>query len=276
MNKREGWPLAAAKLCNPLPSGFLSRLPGEKVFLARDGLIPLLRFFSRTPAPPKTYRGELVIHRDWLAFVPVRWRARCRLYRIGARSSPGQAESPPRVRAVFAYQFSQLYCSAPCLEERAGAYAKSRALKKALFGGAPLALLEHGEPSMRYELKAHSTFGSLFGSAPTPMSLNELKHFTDLRDALALDFNERLHCSDDANLHLLFSRGAIDPLAPPAKSSEQFERVSPFHGYYLSNFTGQEARFWEHAEWGALERFLKSSSPDWATNFALDRRKLFP
>jgi hypothetical protein len=276
MNNREGWHKAAAKLRSPLPSGFLSRIPREKIFLARDGLIPLLRFFSRYPAPPKTYRGELLVHRDWGAFVPSRWRARCRLYRIGSRASPGLPKEQTRTRAVMAFQFSRYYCSETFLEERAGAYKKSRVLQAALRGGPPLGIFEHGEPNMGFELKAHHSLSQLFGRRATPVSLAELKHFTNLRDAYALDFNERFHCSDDANLHLLLSRGAVDPLEPLVKAKEHFERVSLYHGYFLSTFTGREARFWENAERDAMRRFLKSASRDWAASFALDRRKLFP
>lgn len=241
---------------SPVPLVWLSRLRStavlkkEKSWLARDGLVPLIHFFKDQPRPPAGFTGRVLIHEDWGHFVPRAWRPRCAGYRLTPLPTTREQLSPaptPR-RWVTIARVCRQFCSSPHLRATLAALPRRHDLLTGYF--------EVGDVTAEYLFEFFGAFRDGFSGKVDHAELFQLRHVTDLRDATVLDLNERLVCADDANLHLLLSRGASLPASPPRRAEETL-RVSAYHGYAVSKLA-QGADFWTDPESAEFLGFLRS------------------
>ena len=93
---------------SPLNPIFLLDLPkaiehvNKESWLVRDGLIPLIWFFTKNPAP-EGFRAKLRIHADFEEYVPEAWRPQVELYRQLAGNDAGyeSRRSPRKVTTLY-------------------------------------------------------------------------------------------------------------------------------------------------------------------------------
>ena len=122
------WP-ATQNYASPLNPIFLLDLPQitkhintnaqKESYLIRDGLIPLIWFFTKNPAPGG-FKSKLYIHADFEEYVPDAWRGQCALYRHLAGNGDGYEARPTDNKIKQIYILGLLapsVCSIPELEQ---------------------------------------------------------------------------------------------------------------------------------------------------------------
>lgn len=241
------WP-AAVEYASPLNPGFLvaqasqGKLPDLPVFLARDGLIPLLWSFARFPEPPRKGGVErLLVAPEWVEWVPLAWRKRVRTYRVVR--SPSLEQSPIR-RVLFTGVIMDTYCTIDglraLLDDVNSLLPKGgvRALEPFIF--APPRLSGYGnEHAHGYFFDFVQTLFESCGRRLQTLDWRRAHAVDDWSGTLVVDLSDRKLCADSYGVHFALSRGAIGledlrgsphQVLPP---SSVFVPHSPYYGVLM-------------------------------------------
>lgn len=289
------WPDMMKNYVSTVPTVFLANVQylsqinhkGGR-WLVRDGLIPLLSFFSRFPKPLENFRSILLIHADCVKFIPKKWLPYCASYVIGSRDTYEFLETMPlsrRTRWVTAAYLSEEFCSIERLRDILIEIKSKSSLSKVRRIGPIMGILDVDPGSPAYAYQFCSLFSSVLKGEFTRTTAHDMAATMDLRDAIFIDLNERLFCADDAFLHLFLSKGAIRYQATPPSSSAEFIRLSPFHGIFVSTLPRDIKDIWDQRELKSLKVFLEtaridarnpslaySDLPHWLRSFATVRK----
>ncbi len=222
----------------------LSALERSPHWIARDGLIPFLSFLSRFPKPEKGFRSKLYIHENWLRFIPAVWQKFCGSYTVGFSPDSELFDKPllleKRNRWITSSYVSPEFCSIEYLEIAMTALRSNAGLIK-LRQRPLLGFFEIGSRSPNYLFPFQRILSANLRGAFATVDYGTMKHYSDFRDAVIIDINERMLCSDDSNIHMMLARGAMLP--EQARRKGLFERLSSFHGYFISELPADLSSF---------------------------------
>jgi hypothetical protein len=213
---------------NPLNGFFVSSVQNMKeleqrpLWLARDGVIPLLFFFNKFKHP-KNLKSKILIREDLLTCVPVNWRAH-----IGSFNIVSVEKKEPK--SIFIYGMnSEALVSVESSDE---ALQDILALQINQLEKVLLYLPSRRFSAKESEHEAAEVLQSIFKK----VSLNaEIVDWADVlphhdwKSTLIVNIQKNTVVSDDWLFHTLLSRGAFVSSAKD-KSKDEFVYFSPFHG----------------------------------------------
>ncbi|MEQ1877999.1 MAG: hypothetical protein ABL958_15255 [Bdellovibrionia bacterium] len=266
---RDVWP-AATEYYSPLNPIFLSekfypaQLNERTIWLARDGLVPLLWFFKRNPKPP-FLKCTILVHEDFAPYVPNAWRPTIGTYRI-------QAEVPAkRVEAktlLVMGSVADSYCSLTGLEdildrlEQRITPERLAKLNKVCFLPVQLHLSANRETFQpAYFLELYRRLGMDF----KPVRFGWIEGQLLLNETIVIDLNEKLVVADNFLMHTALQKGAqYLSLADNLKQSPgRFIRMSPYHGMIVTErLTGRCEIAKDSASEEYFERFERAMRSD--------------
>ncbi len=243
----------------------LEELKASPRWIVRDGLIPLLDFFVKVPAPEKKFRARLFVPAKWREFIPLAWRPFCASYSLRFLPEEEIWEKPQTIRErrrwITAMHLSPGFCSLRNLEQTLANLRADPALSD-LRRRAPVdSYVNIGCVAPEYLFPFQRALHETLRGDISFLDHFSFKHFSDLRDAVVLDLNEQLLCADDAHLHLMLARGAILPGTLPGAEDPAFVRLSPFHGYALAELAPDLKYFFDEFLFVEWSRYLESIPP---------------
>ena len=135
----------------------------------------------------------------------------------------------------------------------------------------------------------YNYFSHFIGTLGGPVKFHQyfdFKHLLNLGDSIILNLNEKLICSDDANLHVLLARGAVLPNADSNKSKpKEFHRLSALHGYAINDLPAGLPNIWDDSNLVKLKAYLELAPaggnvrhgifPDWIWHMVRLRKTYF-
>ncbi len=208
------------------------------IWLARDGLVPLLMFFARHPRPPERWKGRLLIHFSLEGCVPSAWRTVVRPWRLKV----DRKYQVNNKKILFVGLVTDYYCNLGALEKqlefvRDRVKKKSRRLtQKPIF----LVTWHHGvsQGADHYHMKYLLKICEYFGSNLDSMSWSQFMKQDSFEDYLIVDFNDYLVCSDSFIVqHALSYNGALMNVHPAQLeatfSAAEYFPLSFYHGFEI-------------------------------------------
>ena len=245
---KEFWPVGG-DYYSPLNPIFVaerfhpSKMNERAVWLARDGLVPLLWFFKLNPEPG-VFRSRILIHEDFSPFVPEAWRPRMGTYRLSMDAET--ARSIPRTLLVTGL-ISDSYCSLSGLqdildrlEERISSEQLAK-LNKVCFLPVQLHLSANRQSfQAAYFVELFKRCGTSFQS----VEWGWIEGQPVFTDTIIVDMNEMLLCADNFIIHMALQKGAeYLPLTGQGNTvGGNFVRLSPYHGVVIKDsLTGRFA-----------------------------------
>ncbi|MBI3555801.1 MAG: hypothetical protein HY074_06030 [Deltaproteobacteria bacterium] len=102
---------------------------------------------------------------------------------------------------------------------------------------------------------------SLVGTLKGPIELGKIENVDalgSLSDAIVLDLNERLICSDDFNLQVLLRKGAVLQNSP-LQGQKDFIHLSGHHGFGIYEIPKGTRCIWQDAEVARVKDYLTES-----------------
>ncbi|HEX4922772.1 MAG TPA: hypothetical protein VFV50_01755, partial [Bdellovibrionales bacterium] len=200
------------------------RMNQRPLWLARDGLVPLLWFFKMNPEPG-LFQQQLLVHESLQSFVPPAWREVTGTYKVV--NNPAQPARPATSLLVTSL-VSEAYCSAKVLRAELDAL-------KARYGEAGLKNLKkycflpwsfHGnKPEFQTEFIIEIC-RALGAEDLQPLSYARLDAMASFDGTEIVDLNENLLCADNYLVHTLLQRGAQLPHAQAAGTGGAFVSLS--------------------------------------------------
>jgi hypothetical protein len=205
------------------------------VWMARDGLLPLLWFYNFHPTPG-AFKGRILVHESFVPYVPNEWRSQTGSYSIGTLE--GSAESEIREvlftgivnEAISTFDAIQIQIKA--LVEKMGKQKLSQISKRCFLMEKLFLTLDHNTdlfPKIMLELTKAATTEGFY-----PKTFADLENTPSFEGSLLVDFNEKNLFADSGLVHRFLSRGGKlfgAPETPPPKS--EFVQLSAFHGIYV-------------------------------------------
>lgn len=221
---------------SPVPSVFLAHtkpraLNAEKLWVARDGELPLSWFFERHP-DPGNFRGKVLIQERLSKQVPRSWKNRTGTYRVvslAPRTAPKAllvAGLPLTMFNSFGQVESELHRVVSVL----GA-SRVRALRKIALSSPFVANVSGGFES-RYRALLRRALGRI-----EVIEWHQLVMVDTLSDFGVIELHGGAVCADSTVAHFALSRGAR--LVRPGsairslkqlRKDERYVAFSPFHG----------------------------------------------
>jgi hypothetical protein len=280
------WPVCDSYF-SPLNPIFLSEVADVKamnefpVWMARDGLVPLLWFFKKNPAPGKL-KSRLLIHRDFSEYVPPAWRSTIGTYRIEATpegSAPGRSKHLLLIGLMM-----DTYCSIPALKNKLSAVSETLG-KKGLADMRISAFIpprmdawggeHHHEFSIQYCLE----LARYLGTEISALSWTQLQGMSSWAETTVVDLNENLLCADNFLLHKVMSTGARpfehrEPGQNEKNPRGTLVRLSPYHGVRIEKHITTDKFKGRFEEIAAIERVFLSEAnqrfpwPNWVLGWA--------
>jgi hypothetical protein len=217
----------------------LSPMRASAQWIARDGLVPLLSFFLRFSRPEAGFAAKLYVHEKWLSFIPKAWRKHCESYVVGSSPTSDLFEEAlplqKRKRWITATYLSPSFCSVEHVASVMNEIRTDPRLASVCRHGKLMALLELGHKCPSYLFRFQRILNSVLRGEFAACEYHMMKHYSDFKDSVILDLNERLLCADDAHIHIMLARGAVIPHKEPwPRRKTKFDRISPYHGYFLA------------------------------------------
>lgn len=235
------WPVAL-DYYSPLNPIFLNECMNLEAFnswpiwMARDGLVPLLWFFKVHPTPGK-FQQKILVQEDLAAFIPDDWRDHMGTYRM-VTTIKGPL---PKVRKfLITGLLMDTYISLDALE----AQLKSA---QALVGMDTLAKSEilaflppridgfGNEHKHEYHSECIFRIARYLGTHIHSIPWRKLDSMDQLDGYEVIEFNEKLLCSDSYLTQMALFRGArlLGQEAAVAGDDEQLVSLSPYHGVMI-------------------------------------------
>jgi hypothetical protein len=277
------WPIST-DYSSPLNPFFLveaedaSTLVSHRVWMARDGLIPLLWFFKRNPTP-RGFEGDLLVSAEFADYVPPAWTKQVGLFELV--STLGTAVKKPKSLLITGISM-ETYCSIPMLDKIVSGLTKSFGDLKNMNVQTFLPGRFDGwgtENAQDFHLKYYVRLSEAFGGRKIQgLNWTQVEAWGDLTGCAIVDLNEKLLCADSYLVHHAMSRGANYWSLSKSQMSRNadFVRISPFHGLRVQRAV--KAKAWKGWNSHTLERFENAMSseankrfpwPNWFTDWAL-------
>lgn len=206
------------------------RMNQRPVWLARDGLVPLLWFFKMNP-DPGPFMQQLLVHESLGAYVPPAWRSVTGTYRIV--NSPERQKREVTSLLVTSL-VSEAFCSLKGLRDEMQSL-KSRFPADALARLKKYCYLPWGFNANRPEYQSEFTIElcrELGAHDLEPLTYARIDSTNSFAGTELVELNENLLCADNYLAHLVLQRGG--QLRTAAALGEGcFVSLSPYHGYEL-------------------------------------------
>jgi len=201
----------------------LKELNQRQVWLARDGILPLLFFFNQFKRP-KNLKSKILIREDLLECVPEAWQPHIGSYRIVS------VTSSPQPKSVFVYGMNT-----ESLVSVKSCEVAMKDLDKIEISGLEKIYLYL--PSRRFSVKEseHEAAKVLLTVLKKTSLQAEIVDWAevlpthDWKTCQIVNVQKNTVVADDWLLHTLLTRGA-SLVSEKMRNSEEFVYFSPFHG----------------------------------------------
>jgi hypothetical protein len=236
------WPVALDYF-SPLNPIFLNESLSLEAFnswpiwMARDGLVPLLWFFKVHPTPGK-FQQKILVHEELAPFVPDAWRSHMGSYRI---VSTIQAPLPKNRKFLLTGLLMDTYVTLEALEkqlqEAVAAAGEGTFAKSEIIAFLPPRIDGFGNEH-RHEFHSECIFriARYLGTHVHAIPWRKLDSMDQLDGYEVIEFNERLLCSDSYLTQMALFRGARlleKKTHVPHEAHEQLISLSPYHGVVI-------------------------------------------
>jgi hypothetical protein len=230
------WPMSTPYF-NPFGAAFLIQLQDQRIlhtkriWLVRDGRVPLVWFFRRFPKPDPEVQAKLMIDEDMLTCIPVAWRPHISTYRL-VSNAPATKES----RVAILGLASESYCSLDYLEKKLkqiSAIEKSERIKMDMF--LPVRTGSGDESDHVYHPDFFRRFFKVADHESRVFSYYQMVGTFDMQNLRLYDISDKMLLSDNAMVHELLKKGAQWPVTEPTRENEEYVPLSAFHGYAINH-----------------------------------------
>lgn len=208
------------------------RMNHRPLWLARDGLVPLLWFFKQNPEP-REFMQHLLVHEDFAQFVPPNWRPVTGTYRV---ENTARALGAEPQRLLLTSVVSSAFCSLEHLklaltelEERYGTE-KLHQMEKICY--LPTEFFGNTKQDFHAEFMFEICRRLGTQNLKSLGNLN-LEVMTSFEGTEVIELNERFLTPDNYVVQSILQRGGRLPEAQNARKGGAFASLSPFHGFRI-------------------------------------------
>ena len=235
------WPAGAAYY-SPLNSVMLSlidspdQLAWHDVWMARDGLVPLLWFFKKNPNPGR-FSGKILIHESFAPFVPAPWRPRMGTFSI--QFNDETAVKVTRKNIMLTGMVTDTFSTIKELKAELEVISR-RLTDLKITTGSIYCLFINKNFGFGNDHKYDYLCDYMFSLSKQfknfdliPINWSQFEGFQNLNDFYFADLSGTKLCADSYFAHSVLKRGArplAENRAKGDKKGEKFVRLSQYHG----------------------------------------------
>lgn len=232
-------PLNPIFLTSNYPIDVLNEHP---MWMARDGLVPLLWFFQMNPKPGR-FKQKILIHETFSPFVPEAWRNNMGTYRVDSTKTDQISVN----KVILTTYISEMFCSQEYLKKLLAQIATTvgeeniRNITKYLF--CLDKNLGYGQETKHqivpeFMRQIYKVFGTEEYQLWNWTNLDAYPNFEGFHYC---EISEMLLCADSYVAHHVAKRGARPLLnSRPKEQDEELIELSPYHGVFFKRHLSGE------------------------------------